>query len=131
MSHHPAGERSSAGPGWAVLTLVFLDEVLAVAAIGVWGWHAGGSSVVASVGLAVALPLAATALWAVFASPKARHGGPVLRPAVKVLVFGLACLGLWDAGHPGWALALLVFSVAVNAAAQLPSVRALHPVQRG
>jgi hypothetical protein len=41
----------------------------------------------------------------------------------KVLVFGLASLALWDAGHHGWAVVLLVFSVVVNALA-------LHPVIR-
>lgn len=47
------------------------------------------------------------------------------RPVVKVLVFGLVSLGLWAAGHPGWVIALLVFSLAVNRAAQLRAVRAL------
>jgi hypothetical protein len=41
------------------------------------------------------------------------------------VVFGVASLALWDAGHPGWALALLVFSVVVNALAQLPAIRGL------
>jgi hypothetical protein len=44
---------------------------------------------------------------------------------VKVLVFGLASLALWDSGYPGWAVALLAFSVVVNALAMLPGVRAL------
>ena len=64
-------------------------------------------------------------VWWAFASPRARWGGPVVRPVVKVLVFGLASLGLWAAGHHGWAVALLVFSVVVNGLAQLPSIRAL------
>ena len=42
---------------------------------------------------------------------------------VKVLVFGLASWALWDAGHHGWAIALLVFSVVVNGLAMLPRVR--------
>jgi hypothetical protein len=70
-------------------------------------------------------PLIALAAWFLLASPKARYGGPVVRPVTKVLVFGLASLALWSAGHPAWALALLVFSVVVNALAQLPGVRAL------
>jgi hypothetical protein len=49
----------------------------------------------------------------------------VVRPLVELVVFGAACAGLWWAGHAAWARALLVFSVAVNALAQLPSVRAL------
>ena len=111
--------------GWLVLALVFLDEVLAAAAAGVWGGHVGG-----------ALPstlavIAVIAVWWAFASPRAPYGGRVVRPVVKVLVFGLTCLGLAAAGHLGWALALLVFSVVVNAVAQLPSVRGLAAVATG
>ncbi len=97
--------------GWTVLALVFLDEVLAVVALG-YAW-----------GLLVAV--VGVALWWVFASPKAPFGNVATRPVVKVLVFGSACVGLWLAGHPVLALALLVFSVAVNALALLPGVRGL------
>jgi hypothetical protein len=107
------------GAGWVVLALVFLDEVLAVVAAGVAGGHFWG------VAGAVLAPVIVVAVWWGFASPQAPYGGPVVRPLVKVLVFGLASLGLWAAGHHAWAVALLVFSVVVNAAAQLPSVRSL------
>ena len=105
--------------GWTVLSLVFLDEVLAAVAAGVWGAYAGGWA------LAVLAPLVVVAAWWAFASPKARWGGPVVRPVVKVLVFGLASLGLWVSGHHGLGVALLVFSVVVNALAQLRFVRTL------
>jgi hypothetical protein len=49
----------------------------------------------------------------------------VVRPLTKVLVFGLATLALWDANHPLWAIALLVYSVVVNGLAQIPRVRAV------
>ena len=75
--------------------------------------------------LAVLAPVVVVAVWWAFASPKARWGGPLVRPVVNVLVFGLAPLGLWVAGHHGWAVALLAFSVVVNGLAQLPAVRAL------
>jgi len=107
------------GAGWLVLALVFVDEVLAAVAGGVAAGHYWG------VTGAVLAPLAVVAVWWTLASPKAPFGGPVVRPVTKVLVFGLASLGLWAAGHHGWAVALLVFSVVVNAAAQLPSVRSL------
>lgn len=107
--------------GWLVLSLVFVDEVLAAVAIGIGGndrWGLAG---------AVVGPLLTIAVWWTFASPKAPYGGPVVRPVVKVLVFGVATWGLWASGHPGWALAFLVFSVAVNALAQLRFVRDLVP----
>jgi Protein of unknown function (DUF2568) len=106
---------------WTVLALVFLDEVLALVALGVWGAAAGGAW------LAVLAPMLGVALWWGFASPKAPYGGAVTRPGVKALVFGAATWGLWDAGHPGAAIALLAFSLVVNAAAELPMVRAVDP----
>jgi hypothetical protein len=64
-------------------------------------------------------------VWFFFASPKAAYGGTVVRPVVKVVVFGLATAALWDAGQETWAVLFLGFSVAVNALALLPRVRAL------
>ncbi len=106
--------------GWLVLALVFVDELLAMIAFGVWGWETSPRWL-----LVWLLPLIAMAAWFLLASPKARYGGRVVRPVTKVVVFGLACLALWDAGHPTWALALLAFSVVVNALAQIPSIRDL------
>jgi len=107
--------------GWLVLALVFLDEVLAAISAAIWGQYAGGPL------LATAMAVVVVAVWWVYASPRAPLGGPVVRPVTKVLVFGLATVGLWVAGHHGWAVAFLVFSVVVNGLAQLPAVRALVP----
>ncbi|TNM50167.1 DUF2568 domain-containing protein [Nocardioides albidus] len=106
--------------GWSVLTLVFVDELLAMAAVGIWGWDRDPRWL-----LVWLLPLAAMTAWFLFASPKAPYGGGLVRPTVKVVVFALACLALWDAGQEGWAVALLVFSVVVNGLAQLPAIRVL------
>ena len=105
--------------GWSVLALVFLDELLVMAALGLWGADAGGWR------LAVAVVLAGVLVWFFFASPKARYGGPVARPVAKVLVIGGAVVGLLAAGHPGWALALGAFSVVVNAVALHPDISRL------
>jgi hypothetical protein len=109
------------GFAWTVLALVFADELAAMAAFAVWGWQVGTPRWL----LVVLLPLAAMTAWWLFASPKARYGGGGRRELVKVLVFGLATLALWDAGHHAWAVALLVFSVVVNGLALLPGVRAV------
>ena len=95
--------------GWTVLALVFLDELLAMAGFGVYGWSTPAGWL-----LVWLLPLVGMLAWFFFASPKARFGSPVVRPVVKVLVFGLASLGLWAADHHDLAVALLVFSVVVN-----------------
>jgi Protein of unknown function (DUF2568) len=111
--------RIPASAGWLVLALVFADEVLACVAAGVYGAHAGGPL------LATGLVVLTVVVWWTFASPKAPLGGRVVRPLVKVLVFGLSALGLWVAGHPAPAVAFLLFSIAVNAVALHPDVQRL------
>ena len=106
--------------GWTVLTLVFVDELLAMAAFGVWGWQHDPRWL-----LVWLLPVGAMLGWFLFASPKAAYGGAVVRPVVKTVVFGLATLALWDAGHETWAVLFLGFSVVVNGLALLPGVRML------
>ena len=106
--------------GWTVLALVFVDELLAVAAFGVWGWHSSAPWL-----LVWLAPLLAMLAWYFFASPKAPYGGPGVRPTVKLLVFGLASVSLWGSGHPTLAVALLAFSVVVNALAMIPAIREL------
>ena len=105
--------------GWVVLALVFVDEVLAAAAAAIWGAHIQGAA------LGAVMVVVVVAVWWTFASPKAPLGGRIIRPVTKLLVFGLASLGLWASGHPGWAIGFLAFSVAVNGLAQLPGVQAL------
>ena len=112
------------GLGWFVLALVFLDEVLVMVALGVWGASAG------SWWLAVLAIAVGVLAWYLFASPKARYGGAVSRPVAKVLVIGAAVAGLAAAGHAGWALALAVFSVVVNGIALHPDIARL-PGQAG
>ncbi len=106
--------------GWTVLALVFLDELLAMVGLGVYGWSASPRWL-----LVWLLPLLGMLAWFLFASPKARFGSRVVRPLVKVLVFGLASLGLWAADHPSIAAALLVFSVVINGLAAIPAIRDL------
>lgn len=106
--------------GWFVLALVLVDELLAMAAFGVWGWEHDPRWL-----LVWLLPALAMTVWLLLASPKAPFGHPPLREVVRVVVLGLAVVALAHAGHEWWALALLVFSVAVNGLALLPSIRVL------
>ncbi len=107
--------------GWTVLALVFVDEVVAVGALGYVGSRLGGWPV------GILLAAVAVGIWWGFASPKAPWGGSITRPVAKVVVFGAACGGLAWAGQETAAVLLLVFSVAINAVAQLPGVRTLVP----
>ena len=102
---------------WTVLGLVFADEILAAAAAGVWGAHRAG------VWLAFLAPIVVIVCWGTFASPRAPYGGRMVRPVVKAIVFGFASWGLWTTDQHAAGVALLVFSVLINALAQLPNVR--------
>ena len=105
---------------WAflVLTLVFVSEVLALVAFGVWGWDHSPRWL-----LVWLLPLGGAVVWGMFASPKASRGGPRARPIVKVLVFAAAFLAIRDVSGYSWALAFLVFVAVVNGLAATPTVR--------
>jgi hypothetical protein len=104
---------------WIWLTVAFLAELAALAALAVWGWSVGestGSRVV----LAAAAPAVAGVLWGVFAAPRAPVRVPVLTLLVKVVVFGGAVLALFAIGHP-WP------AVALAAAALLSSLLSTPP----
>jgi hypothetical protein len=105
--------------GWSVLFVVFVDELLAISAAATWGDYKSGAF------LATVMALLTVAIWWLFASPKAPYGGRGIRPVVKVAVFSLASLGLWDSGHHTLAIAFFAFSVVVNGLAQLPSIKVL------
>lgn len=107
--------------GGLVLAGVFVAEVAALAALFVWGLATQGWL------LGVAAAGVAALAWGLFAAPKARFPHPVGRLLVKVAVFGSAVVGLWGAGHPGWAWALAVFVVVVHALTLLPAVRSVDP----
>jgi hypothetical protein len=66
---------------WTWLTLAFLSELAALAALAVWGWSVGDSTGW-RVALAVAAPAVAAGLWGVFAAPRAA----VRVPALSLLV---------------------------------------------
>ncbi|GAA4432031.1 hypothetical protein GCM10023169_37280 [Georgenia halophila] len=106
--------------GWVVLTVLFVAELAAMAAFGVWGWQQEPRWLLVWV-----LPVAAAVAWYFFAAPRAPYGGHGVRPAVKVGVFGLAVLALHGAGHTGWAVVLGVTAVVVHLLALLPGIRAL------
>jgi hypothetical protein len=108
---------------WTWLTVAFLAELAALAALAVWGWSVPGSTV-PRVLLAVAAPLAAAVLWGVFAAPNAPMGGGVLSVVVKVAVFGAGTLALLATGHPKLAVALAL-------AALLSSVLSTPPAPAG
>jgi hypothetical protein len=71
---------------WTNLTLAFVLELCALAALGLWGFSVGGGPV-AKTALGIGAPLCAAVLWGLFAAPRAgvrasgevRDEGPRLR----------------------------------------------------
>jgi hypothetical protein len=104
---------------WTWLTVAFLAELAALAALAIWGWSAAASTGTKLL-LAVAAPAVAGVLWGVFAAPRAPVQVLVLTLLVKVVVFGAAVLALVATGHPWWAAVLA-------AAALLSSVLSTPP----
>ena len=99
---------------WANLTLAFVLELCALAALGFWGFSIGGGPVAKTV-LAIGIPLCAAVLWGLFAAPRAPVSVPPVRFGTKVLVFGSATLALYATGYRILAVvfALLVIANAV------------------
>jgi hypothetical protein len=90
---------------WTWLTVAFLAELAALAALAVWGWSTGASTGTKLL-LAVGAPVAAAVLWGIFAAPRAPVRVPALTVLVKLVVFGAGTLALLATGHPWWAAVL-------------------------
>ena len=81
----------------ANLAVKFLLELAAFAALAYWGAHTGPGAW--AVLLAIAAPLAAVIVWALFCAPRARWRRSVpTRAPLELAVFGLAAGGLAAAG---------------------------------
>jgi len=94
------------------LALRFLLEVLALVAVGYWGWSVGGGWL--RYVLALVIPLVISILWATFRVASESPGGkaPVAVPGwarllLESAVFAFAIWGLVDAGA---SLAAVVFA---------------------
>jgi Protein of unknown function (DUF2568) len=99
----------------ANLGLKFVLELCMLAALAYWGAQAG-SSTLGDVVLAIAAPLAAAAVWGIYAAPKARHRlALVPRLVLELCVFAVAAVALAAAGAPVLAL-VFVAVVALNTA---------------
>ncbi len=95
------------------LALAFFFELCALAALGYWGFHVG-NGMFAKVALGIGVPLLTAVVWGLFIAPRATVTVPApVNVALRILVFGLAAVGLAAAGRPAWAWVFGVV-VAVN-----------------
>jgi len=97
----------------AHLAIRFALELALLASLAYWGWHLGDGGLV-GVLLAVAIPMAAGALWGIFrtrgdtgaAEPTVAIPG-VLRLALEFALIGFAAYGVWSSGSRAAAETLL------------------------
>jgi hypothetical protein len=102
----------------ANLAVKFLLELAALAALAYWGARTGHG--VWAVILAIAAPLAAVIVWALFCAPRARRRLPLpTRAPLELAVFGLAAGGLAAAGS---VLLAIIFGIVVLLNAALLTV---------
>ena len=90
------------------MALRFVLELCALGGLGYWGFTMGPGTI-GKMMLGLGAPILAAVLWGMFVAPKAVR--PLHDPAkllVELLVFGGAAAGLYAAGQPVWAGALLV-----------------------
>ncbi|MBB5912543.1 hypothetical protein BJY24_001410 [Nocardia transvalensis] len=83
---------------WANLTLAFVMELAAFAALALWGWKAADTTPVKLL-LAVGAPVLAVSAWGLFAAPNGTFDQPLLAVVTKVVVFGGAAAGLWAVNY--------------------------------
>ncbi|MFJ9536798.1 YrdB family protein [Streptomyces sp. NPDC101225] len=89
----------------ANLGVLFLIELGALAAVGVWGFT---RDVAAPLGwlLGLGAPAVLVVLWALFGSQKATYKTRgAVRVGFELLWFGAGVVALWAAGAAGWAIA--------------------------
>ena len=103
---------------WANLTLAFLLELCALAALGYWGVSVGGG-LVTKTALGLGAPLFAAVLWGLFAAPRAPVSVPLVGLGVKFIVFGSAVVALYATGHRTLAIVFAVIVVANGALIRL------------
>ena len=94
------------------LALRFILEVLALVALGYWGFNAGRGTAIRWI-LALGIPIVAVVLWALFVSPQATLEVPVaVRIAIELAILGAAALALFVTGHPALGIAYAAVVVA-------------------
>jgi len=97
---------------WANLTVAFLLELCALAALGYWGFRTA-SGPAAKAALGIGAPLLAAVLWGLFAAPRAPVSIPLASGGgVQLLVFGSAAAALYATGRHALALTFAVLVVA-------------------
>lgn len=116
---------------WFTLALRVTMEAAIVAALAMWGYHAGPHSVSKLV-LALAAPAAGFGVWGAVDFRQAGRFAEALRLAEELAVSGLAALAWYAAGQHALGAALAIVSLAYHGLVYLDGGRLLKtpPVSR-
>jgi len=96
----------------AALALRFLLELALLAALALWGFHAGDALALRLLA-GLGAPAAAALLWGLFISPNRRiELGRIPRLLLELAMFALAAAALWQLGRPIAGLLLLAIAAA-------------------
>jgi hypothetical protein len=112
----PAHEPQDVGP---LQVAVFLEELVLLAVLAIAGARLAGGTL-ASIALAVALPLAAAVLWGALLAPNARRRlAHPARLALKLALVAAGAVLLAAAGLAWWAVAFALASAILLTAGEL------------
>ena len=103
-------------------------ETGVVAALGFWGYHAGGSTA-ARIGLMVAAPALGFGLWGAVDFHQAGRLGEPLRLVQELTISALAAVAWYVAGHHGLGIALGALSLAYHLLVYATGGRLLTPAR--
>ncbi|MWC30183.1 YrdB family protein [Paenibacillus sp. MMS18-CY102] len=99
------------------LGLTFILELCAVAALGYWGFQAGSNLPLRLI-LGLGAPTLMVLVWGTYLSPKASIPVEGAWKALMIaIVFALAALALYAAGHPTiavWFFAIFLLNYMIN-----------------
>lgn len=94
-----------------VLAIRFLLEMLALIALGYWGYYLG-KGIWMKLSFLILFPIIMMVIWGMFISPKAFFHFPEwLRLLLELTLFGIAAFGLYNSGF--YALALLFLIIVI------------------
>jgi hypothetical protein len=110
------------------LTLVLrvTMEAAIVAALAMWGYHAGPHAI-SKIVLALAAPAIGFGIWGVVDFRQAGRFAETLRLAEELVISGLAALGWYAAGQHAAGAALAIVSLAYHGLVYLGGGRLLKP----
>ena len=113
---------------WTNLTLAFLLELCALAALGYWGFRVGGGPVSKLV-LGLGAPLVAAVVWGLFAAPRAPVPIRLARLGTQLAVFGSAAVALYATARAALALTFAILVVVNSIMVRLGGTPEAHAEQ--